>query len=276
MNHIDLKGTGMKIWYARLLSVVLTLLVIESEAGEPIDLPIDPVLSTAGLGAIDLDTDGVPEVGYGVLVVPLSPFIDVEYSVGVGKASRLLRSSPKVFPSVDGQLLGAGGLEHNANDGVLFLNSFRQQEVFPFWFFTDFNSSVPEPFFTNKLEFIIGFRSDLEDGRHYGWIRFTREDTLFPRPFKLEAWDWNPVPDLPIRAGLPPEIPLSSELTRNEADEPVLRLSWPQAVLLWTLESTTNLVAPVRWETVPTGANWAEVPLTGEGEPERYFRLRKP
>jgi hypothetical protein len=116
----------------------------------------------------------------------------------------------------------------------------------------------------------------LEDGRHYGWIRFTREDTLFARPFKLEAWDWNPVPNLPIRAGLPPEIPLNSELTRNESNEPVLRLSWPQAVLQWTLESTTNLVTPIPWETVPTGANWAEVPITSEGEPERYFRLRKP
>jgi hypothetical protein len=224
-----------------------------------------------------LDSDGVPEVGYGVGVAQSTQVtLDVVYSVGISKSSSLLRSNLSGVPFAQGQEIGSLSPNHRGSNGALLLNFFRQQEVFPFWFFTDFNASVPEPFFTNKLEFIIGFRSDLEDGRHYGWIRFTREDTLFARPFKLEAWDWNPVPDLPIRAGLPPEIPLNSELTRNEADEPVLRLSWPQAVLQWTLESTTNWVTPIPWETVPTGANWAEVPLASEGEPERYFRLRKP
>ena len=269
--------TSIKKKYVKCAMIGLVVLAMKSKAGEPVDLPIDPVLGTGSINVIDVDSDCAPEMAYVVEVVPLeSRRFNVQYSVAVSASSQLLRSTVSEIPSAKGQELGSRNPVHTRSNGALLLNYFREQEVFPFWFFTDFNSSVPEPFFTNKLEFIVGFRSDLEDGRHYGWIRFTREDTLFPRPFKLEAWDWNPVPDLPIRAGLPPEIPLSSELTRNEADEPVLRLSWPQAVLLWTLESTTNLVAPVRWETVPTGANWAEVPLTGEGEPERYFRLRKP
>ncbi|MBN9692862.1 MAG: hypothetical protein J0M24_21665 [Verrucomicrobia bacterium] len=159
---------------------------------------------------------------------------------------------------------------------ILQLNTFTQQEVFPVWFYKDFSGFLPEPFFTNKTSFLIGFRADLEDGRHYGWLKFSRPDTLFPRPFTLDAWDWNPVPDQPIQAGLPPAIPLAGAVVKNESDQPVLRLSWPQAVSAWTLESSTNLAPPIQWEYYPTGGAGVDVPLPAEGEPQRYFRLRKP
>ncbi|MBN9693689.1 MAG: hypothetical protein J0M24_25880, partial [Verrucomicrobia bacterium] len=154
--------------------------------------------------------------------------------------------------------------------------TFRQQEVFPTWFYRDLAFALPHRFFTNRTSMLIGFRSDLEDGRHYGWLKFSRPDTLFARPFTLDAWDWNPVPDLPIPAGLPPQIPLAGVVAKNESDQPVLRLSWPQAVSAWTLESSTNLAPPIQWEYYPTGGAGVDVPLPAEGEPQRYFRLRKP
>ena len=249
-----------------------------SAAGQ-VELPVTPVTQSANLNSIDLGLDADVELVYRVLAVQLAgETLDVGFFVEPNQTSRLLKYAPSSVPFEAGQQVGSLSLEFKQpnSDPIMIFNSFRQQEVFPTWFYNDLTFANPNPFFTNRTSLLIGFRADLEDGRHYGWLKFSRPDTLFARPFTLDAWDWNPVPDLPIPAGLPPVIPLAGVVAKNESDQPVLRLSWPQAVSAWTLESSTNLAPPIQWEYYPTGGPGVDVPLTSEGEPQRYFRLRKP
>ena len=122
---------------------------------------------------------------------------------------------------------------------------------------------------------ILGLRLRMDDGFHYGWIRFTRPDTDVQTAFSVADWDFNPLPGEPIRAGYPPEIPISAEWIQGENQEVRVRVSWPLAVSSWVLETTTQLGPSAQWVEYPVGGTPAEIPV-GPEEPSRYFRLRKP
>ena len=155
------------------------------------------------------------------------------------------------------------------------MSDFDEELVFPTWFYFDRAHFLPDPFFTNKTSVLIGFQAQLEDSKHYGWLQFDRSSTAFTNFFQLTKWDWNPIPEATIRAGFPPDIPLNTELVSDGA-ETVLRLSWPGAVANWILETTTNLTAPIEWETYPTGGPSVDIPVGEVTDPVRYFRLRQP
>ena len=262
-----------------ILYTVFTFVALDLLAAGPVELPVTPVTQSAKLNSIDLDLDTDVEFVYRVIAGRAAgDSLDVSYFIEPIGKSRLLKYTSSVVLFEAGQDIGLTSVEFKQlnSDPNMYFNNFRQEEVFPTWFFNDLTFDIPNLFFRIKTHMLIGFRADLEDGRHYGWLKFSRPDTLFPRPFTLDAWDWNPVPDLPIPAGLPPAIPLAGDVVKNESDQPVLRLSWPQAVSAWTLESATNLAPPIQWEYYPTGGAGVDVPLTAEGEPQRYFRLRKP
>jgi len=147
------------------------------------------------------------------------------------------------------------------------------------WRYFDKWAAVPRSMFQYKIrsltEFHLGFRIAAEDGNHFGWLQFTRSDTAFTNAFDLTAYDWNPIPEAPIRAGLPPEIPLVTEVVDDGSGQPVLRVSWNPALATWIFETTADLMPPVTWTEYPAGGTSAEVPLDG-GETHRYFRLRRP
>lgn len=122
----------------------------------------------------------------------------------------------------------------------------------------------------DRLTVYVGLRFLAEGGMCHGWLKFVRPSTELPTLFTLDSYDWNPIPGAPIRAGLPPEIPIQSEWL---PDGETLRFTWPPALTSWILESTPSLVPPVVWEPVESGGGYANVLTT---EPGRFFRLRRP
>ncbi len=256
----------------KLISLLLASLMLSvGVRAQSLELP---VLESAVFNALDLDSDDTAELIYQVDVWPAGPeesFFDVLYTIQPQANAQLLRPSVAVISFEHAQLISVGNPIYQTHDGYkeLSLNFFQELLNFPFWNYADRTFPLPQ-------SLLLGFRADLEDGRHYGWLSFSRPNTEFTTPFTLDAWDWHPLPDAPIRAGLPPEIPLNSELTEDETGQPVLRLSWPTEVFTWLLESTTDLTPPIQWEYYPTGGAWVDVPLGAEEEPVRYFRLRQP
>jgi len=130
----------------------------------------------------------------------------------------------------------------------------------------DFEGTLP----TERASVLVGCRFRSSGEWHYAWLRFTRPDTQIQTLFQLDAYDWNPIPDSPIRAGQPPEIPMDSEWL---ADGITLRLSWPSPVSDWILESTPDLQPPVVWEPHPSSGSYTDIVPEETG---RFFRLRRP
>jgi len=124
-------------------------------------------------------------------------------------------------------------------------------------------------------DFLLGYRFVAEGDNHFGWLKFSRGNTIFTNIFDLTAYEWNPIPEAPIQAGLPPEIPLATEVVEDGSGQPVLRVSWNPALATWIFETTADLTPPVTWTEYPAGGTLAEVPLAG-GDSRRYFRLRRP
>lgn len=147
------------------------------------------------------------------------------------------------------------------------------------WRYFDVGSNAPRNTLYYKArsltEVLVGYRFQEEDGFHYGWVRFARSDTTFTNIFDLVAHDWHPIPDAPIGAGQPPEIPLAAEVVDDGAGGRLLRVGWHPAVATWSFETTDSLIPPVTWTENPAGGTSAEIPLDG-AEAQRYFRLRRP
>jgi len=163
----------------------------------------------------------------------------------------------------------------------LSISAFDNSRLFPGaeWRYFDVGSNVPPDTLYAKIrrltEFYLGFRFPDDDGVHFGWLKFTRSDTTFTNAFDLTAYEWNPIPEAPIRAGLPPEISVATEVVEDGSGQPVLQASWNPALATWIFETTTDLMPPVTWTEYPAGGTLAEVPLDG-GDTHRYFRLRRP
>lgn len=121
-----------------------------------------------------------------------------------------------------------------------------------------------------KTDVFVGVRLRVEGNFHYGWVRFSRPDAKLETLFSVTGSDWNPVPDASISAGLPPEIPVASEILPESAG---VRLSWPPGTSNWILESTRSLSPPVVWESYPARGTYADVPPE---DADRFFRLRRP
>ncbi|MBN8246588.1 MAG: hypothetical protein J0L84_04010 [Verrucomicrobia bacterium] len=137
------------------------------------------------------------------------------------------------------------------------------------WEFFEKTTGGAAALYRGKGELFIGFRAHLEDGVHHGWIYFSRPDTHFTTLFRPVAYDWNPIPDAPIRAGLPPEIPLHPEVTPEG-----LRLHWHPSLASWILEFREALGGDAPWQPVE-GVIGVEA-LIGLPAQAGYYRLRRP
>jgi hypothetical protein len=100
-------------------------------------------------------------------------------------------------------------------------------------------------------------------GTQYGWVRLERETADTKNAFREDgtakqitfmptAFAVNPIPDQPIRAGEPPDLPqLVSEVLPPEDGHPTrVRVSWASGWSSMRLESALELGNPVQWSPV--------------------------
>lgn len=140
----------------------------------------------------------------------------------------------------------------------------------------------PQPF-PSQTSILIGFKRQHPsgEGMQYGWFRLTREtadlkmayDPASGREhqtsFLPAGFAVHPIPDQPIRAGMPPELPqLVPEWVPGEPGEGNrVRVRWPAGLKGVHLERTDSLEAPVLW-TYAAGAepNDATFELPEDGQ----------
>ena len=226
-----------------------------------------PLMTSTNFASIDFDGDALADAIY---------LAEVESSGATwAVAANLVTSNPKaeicrLSPSKlffdQGEFISASSPRHTDYLASLsiyigFLNEVQD------WVYLE-RSSVDSP--GQRLSVILGLRFRVEVDWHYAWLKFVRPDAQLQTLFTLDSYDWNPIPNAPIGAGLAPEVPIQSEWL---PDGSALRLSWPAALASWVLESTPNLNPPLVWEPFPSGGTYADVVPE---DPGRFFRLRKP
>lgn len=109
----------------------------------------------------------------------------------------------------------------------------------------------------------LGFVLNYSDGKHFGWVKFSRPNTDTGTIFTIESWDWNPTPDEEIQVGHPPPPP--KVFTTFDIEARTLTASWTPrlSTLGWHLEGTASLVEPVVWHRIEGAASPpATIPLS--------------
>jgi len=135
---------------------------------------------------------------------------------------------------------------------------------------SDWQYSTIEPAFEGDSEMIFGLRLSFESNVHYGWVHFRRPFVNSYTQFELVDFAFHPVPNEPINAGdQAPLPPINTQLQDNS-----LLFTWDSRWGSLVLESCTNLVSPVVWETVGEGSG-SQVAIDVSNE-QRFFRLRAP
>ena len=215
------------------------------------------------------------------------------YSVGVGLQlnrgfGHLLRYrlSQDSFPS--GTILGPNSLTYtNSSTGYTWgrpIHFYAWEVRFPgnqIFVYGD------EDFFPGQTNILIGFvrQHPVGAGNQYGWVRLTRE-TADPQDVFREDWTErqvtfmpsgfavHPIPEQPIRAGEPPELPqLVSEVLPAEEGLPTrVRVSWASGWSSMQLESAVELGNPVQWSPV-FGLNGTEAVFDLPEDGQLYLRL---
>ncbi len=120
-------------------------------------------------------------------------------------------------------------------------------------------------YFPGKTNILIGFarQHPVVAGTQYGWVRLQRETADTKQAFREDgsqkqvtfmptAFAVNPIPNEPIRAGEPPDLPqLISEVLPPEDGLPTrVRVSWASGWSSMRLESAVELGNPVQWSPV--------------------------
>jgi hypothetical protein len=142
-------------------------------------------------------------------------------------------------------------------------------------------------FFPGQTNILIGFvrQHPVGAGNQYGWVRLTRE-TADPRNVFRDDWSErqvtfmpsgfavHPIPEQPIRAGEPPELPqlVSEVLPAQEGLPTRVRVSWASGWSSMQLESAVELGNPVQWSPV-FGLNGTEAVFDLPEDGQLYLRL---
>lgn len=134
----------------------------------------------------------------------------------------------------------------------------------------DWEYSTVQAAFESEGELFLGLKLSLVSGVHYGWVHFIRPLVNSYTQFDLMDYAFHPVPDEPINAGdQPPLPPIQTQFNPNG-----LNFTWDSRWGSLVLESSTNLVPPVAWETLMEGNGG---PVTIEtADNQRFYRLRLP
>ena len=237
-------------------------------------LAAQPLMVSTNFNDIDLDGDGLIEAKYEAIVsvsgIGSSLQLGVVTLVVALPGVTTLRGSREELYFDEGFLVSS---DSPANGSPPLSTSARlviyvsNQNRFLEWLYVE-GTSLDSP--GDRLNVFVGVRFPAEGGMCHGWLKFVRPDAQLPTLFTLDSYDWNPIPGAPIRAGLPPEIPIQPEVL---SDGKTLRFTWPAALASWILESTADLAPPVVWEPLDSGGGYADIAAT---EQRRFFRLRRP
>jgi len=231
-----------------------------------------PLMQGTSLFTIDLDGDGRIDFDYAAEVFSAG---DIWYVATIAiptSGGTALRASKAKLHFVQDAVVSSDSPVHSSPAGpgiarLVAYIAFPNPEDISFWLYQEQNP-VDSP--RDALVVFVGVKFPVEGAWHYGWLKFTRPNGRLETLFDFDNSDWNPIPDAPIRAGQPPEIPIMSERLPPDGG---FRLSWPPGAASWVLESAPSLAPPVLWEPYPLQGTYADVPLDDDG---RFFRLRRP
>jgi len=234
----------------------------------------EPPVDSKDLATVDIDGNGFNELVYHMSVLRERRGATVASSCIPANSGCLLlaKSSLDAFFYGGDEISSVNPVYVNPLDGLnrLPLGGYvaQQDDTTLTWYFFSIGGTIGAG---ERTDVVVGLRVRLEESDHYGWVRFTRPDALPETLFAVAGHEWNPVPGAPIRAGLPPEIPVASEILPGGAG---IRLTWPGGISHWILESTASLSPPITWEEYPaSGGSYADVPTE---DADRFFRLRRP
>lgn len=251
----------------RLFCIVLLL----SGGGGGLSIASEPLPGSTNLAVISFTGNGAQGLLYQAEVVRELGFaVVVAGAIPLNRSVILARSAASPFFQQSDEVSEDRSPHVNPPDGQnrAPLTGYVAQQDFEtgVWHFFEAGISVGP-----QTDLLVGVQLRLEDSDHYGWVRFSRPDAKPETLFQVAGHDWNPVPGAPIRAGLPPEIPIASEILPEGAG---IRLTWPGGISHWILESTASLSPPILWEEYPaSGGSYANVPAE---DADRFFRLRRP
>jgi hypothetical protein len=178
---------------------------------------------------------------------------------------RILVSDQAGLGLGSGQEIGSGTPTYTNSSGytwIILLQTYTWEVRFPgnHLFITPGRDLFP-----GKTNVLIGFarQHPFVAGTQYGWVRMQRETADTRNAFRPDgtakqitfmptAFAVNPIPDQPIRAGEPPDLPqLVSEVLPPEEGLPTrVRVSWAAGWANMRLESALELGNPVQWSPV--------------------------
>ncbi|MBX3734663.1 MAG: hypothetical protein KF791_18960 [Verrucomicrobiae bacterium] len=261
----------------RLIATVIALVFASAQTEWAAIPPLEEDRLT--IDSIDFNGDGEPEINVVASRGRYPPIQENEEYYGVVvvlfpvEGSALLRFSRNRIQFSRGDSISSTNMEISGPAPLINIGGFYQWR-FPGtpWEYVDPTThNLPPAFWSSETNLLIGLKFSADDGAHYGWLQLARPNREFLTQFQVVANDWNPLPGEPIRAGLPPEIPLTSEVVPEG-----IRVRWPVAIGLanWFLESSDSLGPDADWVPIPEAAN-GEI-LLEPPESMRFYRLRRP
>jgi hypothetical protein len=224
---------------------------------------------------IEVSGGGSPDLSFGVdvarqIVSPERTIDFVTYFLQPEGSAKLLRQSVSVMPFNFGAPIGNASVLHGteqapAAKGLAAYTADCQAAILctyrSFTFTEDFNAAH---------SLLLGFRVDGDQGPNYGWLQLDRLSGSPTNAFRLSSYNYHPLPNEPIGAGLPPTPPPVT--TAYDAAAGTLSLNWDARFPGLVLEATESLTEPVEWKPVPDASAPPAVLPVPEGD--RFYRLR--
>jgi len=224
----------------------------------------------------DFDGDGAYDWRADIIVFrdtgPLgSDIYQVRNQLRVSQNARVLRAGNTRIEFQFGEIIGKNQPTYFSSDMGLF-----DLWLLEYCWGLEFPVQVSLGEFTTKSLALIGAKYTNPDTGDVtlGWFKFNRPSTAPGTAFTLESWAYNPIPNQPIRAGFPPDLPTPQFAVSGENAEN-LEVSWPAKASMLRLETTDSLTPPVQWKPVDTGGA-TTVTLPAGGTQGAFFRLVAP
>ena len=254
----------------RRLSFSILALSVMARASAACTLPAAPFSLE-----IDLDGDGQIDCIFQRVVTSLSQDKHrVSYPLDTLREHRLLRASASRLHMNQGEVISSATLVQSGAFQVntIVMTRYDLREIVPGVGVFECTRQDGGESLNQFTDALLGLRLNLDDGPHYGWIRFTRPDTEPSTPFTVAGYNYHPLPNEPIGAGLPPTPPPVTPTF--DATEGTLSLNWDARFPGLVLEATESLTEPVEWKPVPDPSGPPAVLPVPEGD--RFYRLRNP